>query len=232
MATVTGMIRGTQGIGIRFALLVFVVVGLVLGTAPAVAEAGSSVANTATSGGASALSSRLLSGTEMPVGWQKTFVPTSEIFHGSCFQAARSALKKGWERTGFTNHKASFDEYLATTSKSAKWRSLRHNLATCKKFHYSLGKHTLTGVVKTLSIPPVGTASSGYSVGVVGDLLFTLVDDVVLFQAHTDLGALVYVAVGKPSPTTVAALARMAVAKAEGQPVSAPGTSATTTTTS
>jgi hypothetical protein len=230
VATVTRMFRGIHGAGVRFALLVFVAVGLVVGTAPAVAEAASSVANTATPGGTPALSSRLLSTTEMPAGWQDTFVPTSEIFHGSCFQAARSALKKGWERTGFTNHKASFDEYLATTSKSAKLQSLRHNLATCKKFHYSLGKHTLTGVVKTLPLPTVGTASSAYTVGVVGNVVFTLVDDVVLFQAHTDLGVLVYVAVGQPNPTTVAALARMAAAKAEGQPISAPGTSGTTTT--
>jgi hypothetical protein len=223
------MFRGTRGAGIRFALLGFAVVGLVVGTAPIVTGTASAATNTATPGGTSALSSRLLSTTEMPAGWQKTFVPTSEIFHGSCFQAARSALKKGWERTGFTNHKASFDEYVATTSKGAKWRSLHHNLATCKKFHYKLGKHTLTGVVKTLQLPPVGTASSAYTVGVVGNVIFTLVDDVVLFQAHTDLGVLVFVTVDKPNPATIAALARMAVAKMEGQPVSAPGTPQTTT---
>jgi hypothetical protein len=226
------MFGGTQGAGVRFALLVLMVVGLAVGTVPAVAEAASAVANSATPGGTSALSSRLLSTTEMPAGWTGTFIPTNETFHGSCFQAARSALKKGWERTGFTNHKASFDEYLATTSKSAKWRSLRRNLTTCKKFHYSLGKHTLTGVVKTLQLPPVGTASSAYIVGVVGNAVFTLEDNVVLFQAHTDLGVIVYVGVGNANPTTVAALARMAVAKAEGEPVSAPGTSGTTTTTS
>jgi len=222
------MFRGARGPGVSTRLVIgaFLVAGVVWGAAPTVASAG-------TPGGTPALATKLLSAAEVPAGWKSTFIPTSEVFHGSCFQAARSALKKGWERTGFTNHKASFDEYLAPASKSAKWRSLSHNLATCKKFHYSLGKHTLTGVVKTLQLPPVGTASSAYTVGVVGNAIFTLVDDVVLFQAHTELGVLTFVTVSKPNPTTVAALARTAVAKAEGQPVSAPaGSGATTTTTS
>lgn len=231
MATVARMFRGIQGAGIRFALMVFVLVGLVVGTPAAITEAASVGTAATTRGGTSALASQLLSETEMPAGWKSTFIPTSESFHGSCFQSARSALGKGWERTGFTNHKASFDEYVAGKSKSPRWRSLQNNLATCKKFHYSLGKHTLTGVVKTLQLSTVGTASSAYTVGVVGNVVFTLVEDVVLFQAHTDLGVLVFVTVGVPRPTTVAALARMAAAKLEGQPVSAPATSGTTTST-
>ncbi len=197
----------------RLAIVMFVLSGIAAGSTPALAA--SSPAAT------SSLAGQLLTKTELPSGWKSTFLPVTQTFHGSCFEQARSALRKIWASTGFTNHKATFDEFLTESSERGHWQSLSRNLATCRKFKYQLGKHSLTGTVRSLKLPSPSTASSAYVVGVVGNLLFTLVEDVVLFQARTTLGAIVYVQIGKPNPATIAALTKMAVAKAEGQPVSA-----------
>lgn len=198
----------------RIAVAAFVAAALVAGMTPAVAGAVRTRATPPSSG-------RLLALSDLPAGWSTTFVPPAQVFRGSCLQQARSALEKGWESTGFTDHRATFDEFVTGAAERARWRSLQHNLATCRHFRYQLGKHSLKGTVEALRLPPVGTASSDYTVGVLGNVVFTLVEDVVLFQAKTDLGVLVYIEVGKPDAAAVVTLARTAAAKAEGQPLAA-----------
>lgn len=203
----------------RFAIAVLVFAGIVAGATP---FAGAGQAS------ASPLSGYLLVGTELPSGW--TAVTPTQPFHGSCFQQAKSAIKKGWTSASFTDHRASIEEYLTGASDRARWQALLANLSTCRHFHFHGSTGTLVGLVQAAKLPTVGTASSSYSVAIIGNSVFSLVDDVVLFRAQTKLGALVYIGVGKPSSTTVTAFADAAAAKAEGEPVPAintagPGTS-------
>jgi hypothetical protein len=181
--------------------------------------------------GAASVKSRLLTVTNLPTGWSRTYQPQSGggLSTSPCFSALKTPVKHGKKASvTFKNGQTTqLDELLATgKGEEARLHLLNRTLRAChgatltahgKTIHLSIGQMSFPKVARTSNAFSLTASVTGFKVGF----------DVVTFRTSRYVGAIFYGGLGSPNVTTAVAFAKEAVAKAEGKHVSPPSTSST-----
>jgi pimeloyl-ACP methyl ester carboxylesterase len=185
-----------------------------------VATAALLVSGCGSPGAAAGLRDRLLSASDLPVGWSA--VPTStsaaEVTHTPCL-AGPPTKPTGWtyQVVGFVDGTSlpNVGEVLAGGAQVAPtWARLDRALAHCRTAMLQLGGARVEATVRPLAFPRVGRSSSAYA------WTFTSAGirfgfDLVVFRVGSYGGYLSYADLGSPPTSTVTAFVRAAVAKAK-----------------
>ena len=167
------------------------------------------------------LRSRLLSVSDLPVGWSAAATSSStrpRLTSTPCLaDLAKHARGWSYQTAAFVEGKSipNLGEVVASGARVGQaWSRFDRALAGCRSATLVLYGTKVTATIHRVAFPPVGRSSSAYA------WTFTLAGirigfDLMLFQTGHYAGYLSYADLGQPPTATVEAFARAAVAKAQ-----------------
>ncbi len=177
---------------------------------------------------ASTLAGRLLSVADLPAGWSAAPTNSSTVQTSAPCLSNLTANPQGptFASAGFvqgTSIPVLGEALSAGPRAQQRWQSLNQALARCRSATITVAGTKAAVAIAPLPFPRVGSASAAYAwTFTVEGIRFGA--DLILFQAGTYAGYLVYSDLGSPATATVEAFADAAVAKAvHGSTAPVPG---------
>jgi pimeloyl-ACP methyl ester carboxylesterase len=164
------------------------------------------------------LQNRLLSATDLPLGWTAAPVNLKSVQTSAPCLSGLAAKPTGW-----TYADAAFVEGVSIPNLSEvlasgptvhqRWQALARALAACRSATITIAGRKARATIRPLALPRVASTSSAYawSLTVAG---IPVGFDLVLFETGSYAGFVSYADLGAPATATVLTFARAAVAKA------------------
>ncbi len=184
-----------------------------------------------TSPSPNALTSRLLSVSNLPSGWTAASPKTTTLdLPGSGCLAGRTAKSAANETTGSVAFYEGSglpllgDSLVSGPTVVSEFAKDVQTLASCRSLTFTQDKKKIHATITPIKLARVGSQSAAYTLDFSVSGLH-VVADIVLFATSRYVGEVVYADTASPQPSAVAAYATLAAQKADGKPVIATATS-------
>jgi hypothetical protein len=168
--------------------------------------------------------SKLLSVSDLPIGWTVNRSSGSGGAGTSCLAGLKSPPKGGSRATASFADRGSFpvlSELLATGSnESARWSTVNKHLAKCKSITVTSGTGSYKASLAAMSFPTVGSQSAAYALTMAIKGVNVGID-LVLFRTGSYVGVVEYGDLGTPSLSQAQTFVSRALSKIKAAPTKA-----------
>ncbi len=166
------------------------------------------------------LRAKTLSLSNFPTGWSvDNSTSGGAVTRPACLQGFNSSFKHEVKVTvAYTDGNApSLQETLESgPGVAARYAAFKRKLDGCKEINLTSGGQTISGTIGAMSFPPVGSRSGAWAMSLTTQGV-TVGVDLVLFQAGSIIGDVVYEDLGTPATDELQAFVTEAINKIEGK---------------